>query len=474
MAFLCGYEIIEEVASGGFSKVYRVQETEPPYREFAAKKFNDIGDHAVFEQEVLSLDSVSGTPGTQQLFRAIRHKDDLIILTNYIEGEPLKSRIDRDGPMSEREAVRVVSFISETLQLLHQKKIHHLDIKPSNILIDQSGTLTLTDFGIAEASYKQRSEIAKTDFSYTAPEKYQGHQIASSDIYSLGVTLHYLVIGTLPFHIHATSDANKMLNHCTQPVKLTSSLSEPIHQLIMSMMDKSSDTRITLNQLIKQLEVLNKSQLNGKPLPKPSKKKQNTPTEKECFAEAARQNIPFGQYRYALLCEEESKEEALYWYEQAAKAGFARAQNNLALLHMNLGDTQQAVKWYTEAAKAGNAFSQYNLARLHEKRDETEKANHWYERAANNGHERAQNTVAIRLENNQQMKRAFSLYQRAAYSGFRAAQFNLGLMYENERTPTNGTTSREMAIFWYEKAAAQGHNKAQKRLATLANQPKER
>ncbi|MDI3325352.1 serine/threonine-protein kinase [Pontibacterium granulatum] len=474
MAFLCGYEIIEEVATGGFSTVYRVQEAEPPYREFAAKKFNDVSDHAVFEQEVLSLDTVSGTPGTQQLFRAIRHKDNLIILTHYVEGEPLKSRIDRDGPLDEREAVRIISFIADTLHLLHQKKIHHLDVKPSNVLIDQNGTLTLTDFGIAEPSYRQRSEVAKTDFSYTAPEKYHGHQTATSDIYSLGVSLHYLVTGTLPFHIHATSDANKMLNHCTQPVKLPAKLSDSMRLLIKSMMEKPSDKRITLKQLREQLQTLSIIRLNNQPLPKPSKTKTNTPTEKECFAEAARRNIPFGQYRYALLCEDENKEEALYWYEQAANAGFARAQNNLALLYMNLGNTQQAVKWYTEGAKAGNAFSQYNLARLYDQQDDTEKANHWYERAANSGHDRAQNTVAIHLENKQQFKRAFSLYQRAAYSGFRAAQFNLGLMYENERAPTNGTSSREMAKFWYEKAAAQNHSKAKKRLSILNNQGKER
>jgi len=467
MAFLCGYEIIEEVATGGFSTVYRVQETEPPYREFAAKKFNDVSDHAVFEQEVLSLNTISGTPGTQQLFRAIRNKDDLIILTNYVEGEPLKSRIDRDGPMDEREAIRITSFIADTLHKLHQKKTHHLDIKPSNVLIDKSGRLTLTDFGIAEPSYKQRSEVAKTDFSYTAPEKYYGRQTATSDIYSLGVSLHYLVTGTLPFNIHATSDANKMLNHCTQPVKPPTALSEPMRFLIKSMMEKSSDKRVTLNKLREQLQALDSNRLNNQPLPKPNRKKANTPTEKECFAEAARRNIPFGQYRYALLCEDENKEEALYWYEQAANAGFARAQNNLALLHMNLGNIQQAVKWYTEGAKAGNAFSQYNLARLYDQQDDTEKANHWFERAANSGHDRAQNTVAIRLENNLQLKRAFSLYQRAAYSGFRAAQFNLGLMYENERAPANGTSSRDMAKFWYEKAAAQDHSKAQKRLQRL-------
>lgn len=467
MAFLCGYEIIEEVATGGFSTVYRVQETEPPYREFAAKKFNDISNHAIFEQEVLSLNTVSGTPGIQQLFRAIRHKDDLIILTNYVEGEPLKSRIDRDGPLNEREAVRIISFIADTLHLLHKKKIHHLDVKPSNVLIDKNETLTLTDFGIAEPSYKQRNEVAKTDFSYTAPEKYFGRQTAASDIYSLGVSLHYLATGELPFNIHATSDAYKMLNHCTQPVMPPAQLSEPMRRLIKLMMEKSIDKRITLRVLTEQLKSLDSNRLNSQPLPKPSRKKVNTPTEKECFAEAARRNIPFGQYRYALLCEDENQKEALYWYEQAAHRGFARAQNNLALLHMKLGNTQQAVKWYTKGAKAGNAFSQYNLARLYEQQNNTPKANHWYERAANSGHDRAQNMIATRLENDQQLKRAFALYQRAAYSGFRAAQFNLGLMYENKRAPRNGINPREMAKFWYEKAASQDHNKAKARLQQL-------
>ena len=472
MAFLCGYEILEEVANGGFSTVYRVQEQEPPYREFAAKKFNDITDHSIFEQEILSLHAVSGVENTQQFFRAIRHQDQLVILTDYIEGEPLKNRIDRLGPISEKSAIHFALSLCKIINALHNLGIHHLDIKPSNVLINQHNTLTLTDFGIAEAADSPRSEIAKTDFSYTAPEKYHGYHHAGSDIYALGVSLFYLLTGTLPFDIHATSDAHKMLCHCTRQVSLPDGISSDVRALLESMLQKSPSQRIGMTELLNTLTQLAAEPLSTKTLKKPHKKVKSTPSEEECFAEAARKNIPFGQYRYALLCEDENTNDALYWYTQAAEAGFARAQNNLALLHMSQGNEEKALHWYQKAASSDNAFSQYNLARLYESRsdkhpDNKQKAEHWYQQAAKNGHERAQNTVAISLENNNKKANAFLLYQKAAYSGFRAAQFNLGLMYENQATPDDNVDHRSMARFWYGLAAAQDHTKARKRLKNL-------
>ncbi len=467
MAFLCGYEILEEVANGGFSTVYRVQEQEPPYREFAAKKFNDITDHSIFEQEILSLHAVSGVENTQQFFRAIRHQDQLVILTDYIEGEPLKNRIDRQGPISEKSAINFTLTLCKIIDALHNLGIHHLDIKPSNVLIDQHDTLTLTDFGIAEAADSPRSEIAKTDFSYTAPEKYHGYHHAGSDIYALGVSLFYLLTGTLPFNIHATSDAHKMLCHCTRPVNLPDGISSDVRALLETMLQKSPSHRIGMTELLNKLTQLATEPLSDKKLNKPNKKVKPTPSEEECFAEAARKNIPFGQYRYALLCEDENTNDALYWYTQAAEAGFARAQNNLALLHMSQGNEEQALHWYLKAASSNNAFSQYNLARLYERKGNKQKALHWYQQAAQNGHERAQNTVAIKLENSKKKANAFTLYQRAAYSGFKAAQFNLGLMYENQATPDHDIDHKDMARFWYALAAEQDHTKAQQRLQKL-------
>lgn len=467
MAFLCGYEIIEEVATGGFSTVYRVKECEPPYREFAAKRFKNITDHAIFEQEIHSLHSVHGVANTQQFFRAICHKDQLVILTEYVEGESLKSHIDREGPLSEQRAIETTLAIAKILEDLHTEGLLHLDIKPSNILISDENILTVTDFGIAEPLTRSRNEVAKTDFSYTAPEKYFGYQHAASDVYSLGVSLHYFLTGSLPFGIHATSDAFKMLSHCIQAVTPPTHVSEQVQALLRQMMEKSPKKRISMPQLIQSLHAIKSDTLSTQRPEKQKTKKSKKPSEKECFAEAARRNIPFGQYRYALLCEDDEADNALYWYTQAAEAGFARAQNNLALLYADQGNEEMAVKWYRAAAESGNAFSQYNLARTYDSRNASKEARHWYTRAAKSGHERAQNILAIELENSRDIKGAFKLYQKAAYSGFRAAQFNLGLMYEKSSTPSDKSEQLDLACFWYKQAAEQNHSKAKQRLSRI-------
>ncbi|MGB0734257.1 MAG: protein kinase domain-containing protein, partial [Pontibacterium sp.] len=131
MTFLSGYETLDKIASGGFSTVYKVRELAPPYRCFAAKQFKNLYDHAVFEQELHSLNAVKHLSSVQRLHRAIRHTDQLIILTEYIEGESLKSLVNRDAPLSEQKALTILLELCQIVAKVHAEGMLHLDLKPS-------------------------------------------------------------------------------------------------------------------------------------------------------------------------------------------------------------------------------------------------------------------------------------------------------------------------------------------------------
>ena len=74
--------------------------------------------------------------------------DGLPFLTmSYIEGEPLTSRVSRESPLSEREAVRIVRKIAVGMSEAHRRGVLHRDLKPSNVVVDLQGEPVIMDFG---------------------------------------------------------------------------------------------------------------------------------------------------------------------------------------------------------------------------------------------------------------------------------------------------------------------------------------
>jgi serine/threonine-protein kinase len=125
----------------------------------------------------------------------------------YVEGESLKDRLEREGPLPLDEAVRLIAEVGEALQYAHERGIVHRDIKPANILISRSHAL-VADFGIAKAISGDSSEhtltgtgISVGTVEYMSPEQAAGEKRLDgrSDVYALGVLLYELLVGEPPF-----------------------------------------------------------------------------------------------------------------------------------------------------------------------------------------------------------------------------------------------------------------------------------
>ena len=111
----------------------------------------------------------------------------------YVDGEDLASLLRRIGRFPEDRGLEIARQICAGLAAAHERDVIHRDLKPANVMLDSSGRVRLTDFGLAGAS----GELIRSGTpAYMAPEQLAGHEVtARSDIYSLGLVLYEVFTG---------------------------------------------------------------------------------------------------------------------------------------------------------------------------------------------------------------------------------------------------------------------------------------
>lgn len=128
------------------------------------------------------------------------------IAMEYISGNSLKYMMEKEGVLPEAKLLKYVRQIGEALQFVHEKNVLHLDIKPSNILIDKDDNARLIDFGVSKRYDIEQQETSTTMLTlskgFASIEQYdnEGTQNFSPcpDIYSLGATMYNLLTGKIP------------------------------------------------------------------------------------------------------------------------------------------------------------------------------------------------------------------------------------------------------------------------------------
>jgi len=126
------------------------------------------------------------------------------LVMDYIDGYDLRQYLEKDGPISEAEAVRIGAAACDALSYLHSRKppILHRDIKLGNIKIANDGQIYLVDFGLAKMGWEHEETMtgarAMTP-GYSPPEQYGSARTdARTDVYSLGATLYAALTGIIP------------------------------------------------------------------------------------------------------------------------------------------------------------------------------------------------------------------------------------------------------------------------------------
>ncbi len=200
------YRLEAKLGSGGMSTVYLARD-QTLDRQVAVKVMHrEMSEQADqlerFRQEARSVAKLSH-PNVVSVIDAGEDGGHPYIVFEYVEGETLKQRINRDGALAPQEAIAYAIEIARGLSMAHARNMVHRDIKPQNILIDAEGRAKLTDFGISRQLEQDGMTatgrvLGTTD--YVAPEQAMGRKVdPRTDIYSLGVVLYEMLVGQVPF-----------------------------------------------------------------------------------------------------------------------------------------------------------------------------------------------------------------------------------------------------------------------------------
>ena len=200
------YRLEAKLGSGGMSTVYLARDTtldRPVAVKVMHREMSEQADQLErFRQEARAVAKLSH-PNVVSVIDAGEDGGYPYIVFEYVEGETLKARINRVGPLDMQEALAYAIEIARGLTVAHARKMVHRDIKPQNVLIDAEGRAKLTDFGISRQLEQDGMTatgrvLGTTD--YVAPEQAMGRGADQrSDIYSLGVVLYEMFTGEVPF-----------------------------------------------------------------------------------------------------------------------------------------------------------------------------------------------------------------------------------------------------------------------------------
>jgi eukaryotic-like serine/threonine-protein kinase len=194
------YRLDALIAEGGFAQVWRGYDAELQ-RIVAVKipKPNRLQSADAFMAEARRVARLKH-PGIVQVYDVGRDGELCFIVSEFIEGGSLADHLVKNPP-TQQQVIRWIVEIAEALDYAHLHGVIHRDIKPANILIDHHGRALLADFGIAQSANRAGQEaLSLGTLRYMSPEQLEGRDVdPRSDIFSLGIVLHEVLTGKLPY-----------------------------------------------------------------------------------------------------------------------------------------------------------------------------------------------------------------------------------------------------------------------------------
>src|SRR5258707_5454317 len=196
------------LGQGGFAAVFRARDN--GLNRDVAVKVLDVElspSPTVAERFLREAQTVARLehPHIVPIYKVGRHEEVFYIIMRCIDGPSLGDLLERHQKLSIGDAARIARQVADALAYAHSHDIVHRDIKPDNILLDKSGHVLVTDFGIAKAAQaaKEKKTGASTQLTsegavvgtpqYMSPEQAAGDPLdGRSDIYSLGIVLYQM------------------------------------------------------------------------------------------------------------------------------------------------------------------------------------------------------------------------------------------------------------------------------------------
>ena len=249
------YRIERQIGRGGMGKVFLAHD-EHLDRQVAVKVLSSsLATNQKYVERFYREANSAGVlnhPNIVQAIDAGQEGEHHYFVMEYLEGETLRARLKRTGPLPEPEALAIAEAVAQALDHAAAHHIVHRDLKPENIMVNLEGHVKLMDLGLAKSIEDPNATVTQAGTMigtphYASPEQLQGLTDIDcrTDLYSLGITLYHLLVGRPPFE----GDSPGVVSHqhiheeVPSPRAARPELSENIARLVWRMTRKRPDDR---------------------------------------------------------------------------------------------------------------------------------------------------------------------------------------------------------------------------------------
>jgi serine/threonine-protein kinase len=243
------YRLLRRIGSGGMADVWLAED--PHLQRRVALKIlhrRFAQDREFVERFRREAEAAAGLshPNIVAVYDRGDVEGTYYIAMQLLEGRSLKELIDTG--LAPEQAVGLIRQVLEAAGFAHRNGVVHRDLKPQNVIVDDEGKATVTDFGIARAGASEITQAGSVMGTphYLSPEQAQGQAVtAVSDLYSVGVILYEALAGQVPFEAEsAVAIAMKQVSHTPQrPSSLNPAVSPALDAAVMRALEKDPGQR---------------------------------------------------------------------------------------------------------------------------------------------------------------------------------------------------------------------------------------
>jgi tRNA A-37 threonylcarbamoyl transferase component Bud32 len=273
------YKIIDKIGEGGMGAVFKgvdlMLEREVAIKMLRPELARQPNVVERFRTEAVTLAKLNH-PNVATLHSFFRQGEDFFMVMEFVRGQTLDDVIRAQGAMQCNQAIQLFCMALEGIDHAHKMGIVHRDIKPANMMLTETGSIKVMDFGIARVLGTDRLTKAGHligTVEYMSPEQVRGEETdARSDIYSLGILLYEMLTGRVPFN--STSEYELMrcqIEDAPTPPRVHGPhIPLPVEQAIMRSLAKKREARYQSASEFRAMLMRSTTGLATKPLDDPA------------------------------------------------------------------------------------------------------------------------------------------------------------------------------------------------------------